>query len=176
VNRHVPVRAQWAILSGKLRGHYQSYGSRAIATPCRASIRGWCGPGGSGSTGGVSACACTGARSWPSFAAIPSRGLSCCLCPPESCKACCSEEPGAGNPHAGCRGGAPGNPALYPTSYDSWRAKARVVPALQGLRILAGDIVSETASRPGRLDDLRSPCRSTSPRAARGFRWEWRRE
>lgn len=26
VNRHVPVRAQWAILSGKLRGHYQHYG------------------------------------------------------------------------------------------------------------------------------------------------------
>ena len=26
VNRHVPVRAQWTILSGKLRGHYQYYG------------------------------------------------------------------------------------------------------------------------------------------------------
>jgi len=45
VNRHVPVRAQWAILGAKLRGHYQYYGvagnRNALQVVYERVVRAW---------------------------------------------------------------------------------------------------------------------------------------
>lgn len=45
VNRHVPVRAQWAILGAKLRGHYQYYGvagnRNALQAVYERVVRAW---------------------------------------------------------------------------------------------------------------------------------------
>ena len=45
VNRHVPVRAQWEILSGKLRGHYRYYGvagnRNALQVVYERVVRAW---------------------------------------------------------------------------------------------------------------------------------------
>jgi hypothetical protein len=45
VHRHVPVRAQWAILGAKLRGHYQDYGvagnRHALQVVYERVVRAW---------------------------------------------------------------------------------------------------------------------------------------